>query len=149
MTEFRWYGNLAEVDVAATRAWYDKAENWGCTCGHCRNYLALADELPKELVDILSELGIPSVKATQVCEFYHENGKLFYELDFRVAGRMLEKAKEAARMPWGNFSCNDNAESFYPHSAQDFPTPCFELTVFIWLPWVLDEPIEGMPIVAE
>ena len=42
-----------EVDEPATRAWYAQAGDWGCECGHCRNFLALAKErrLPEELLN--------------------------------------------------------------------------------------------------
>ena len=44
MTRFSWFGYEAEVDEAATAAWYAQAEDWGCACGHCQNFLALARE---------------------------------------------------------------------------------------------------------
>ena len=74
MTEFAWHGYTVEVDGPATRAWYAQAEEWSCTCGHCRNFLALAKErrLPEELLEILDGLGIPPEKATYVCELYHD-----------------------------------------------------------------------------
>ena len=74
MTEFAWHGYTVEVDEPATRAWYAQAGDWGCDCGHCRNFLALAKErrLPEELLNILDGLGIPPEKATYVCELYHD-----------------------------------------------------------------------------
>ena len=74
MTHFSWYGYEVEVDEAATAGWYAQAEDWGCTCGHCRNFLALARErrLPEEILEILDALRIPPAKATYVCELYHD-----------------------------------------------------------------------------
>ena len=48
-------GGRGEVDLAATRSWYAQAEPWGCECGHCRNFLALARDrkLPKEMLALL------------------------------------------------------------------------------------------------
>ena len=39
-----FFGFQTEVDEAATRRWYAQAEPWGCRCGPCRNFLALARE---------------------------------------------------------------------------------------------------------
>ena len=60
MTELAWHGYTVEVDEPATRAWYAQAEEWSCTCGHCRNFLALAKErrLPEALLNILDGLGM-------------------------------------------------------------------------------------------
>ena len=74
MTRLSLWGYELEVDEQATRAWYAQAEEWGCTCGHCRNFLALARErkLPEEILHILDSLSIPAEKATYVCELYHD-----------------------------------------------------------------------------
>ena len=36
------FGYRVEVDMKATRDWYRNAGEWGCECGHCRNFLNLA-----------------------------------------------------------------------------------------------------------
>ena len=61
MKRLTWYGYTVEVDDQATRDWYAAAEDWGCDCGHCRNFLALARErrLPEEILDLLDSLSIP------------------------------------------------------------------------------------------
>ena len=96
MTRFSWYGYEAEVDMQATRDWYEKAEEWGCACGHCRNFLALARarKLPEEILAILDELSIPPEKATYVCELDDRDWKekgLLYEISWRVAGEVVKK----------------------------------------------------------
>lgn len=155
MTRFSWFGYEAEVDQAATAAWYARAEDWGCKCGHCRNFLALARErrLPAELLDILDSLSIPPEKATYVCELYHdetwaEKG-LLYQFSWRVAGEILAKpAGKVAGPDWGpnvDFSWGDLSlgHDEYPYGAPDFPAPHFDLGCTMYLPWVLDEPADG------
>lgn len=155
MTRFSWFGYEVEVDQAATAAWYARAEDWGCKCGHCQNFLALARErrLPAELLGILDSLSIPPEKATYVCELYHdetwaEKG-LLYQLSWRVAGEIL--AKPAGKVagphwgpnvdfPWGDLSLGHEG---YPYGATDFPMPHFDLGCTMYLPWVLDEPVDG------
>ena len=143
MTTFFWYGYTVEVDEQATRDWYAQAEDWGCTCGHCRNFLALAREkkLPEELLAILDRLSIPPEKCTELSELYDEDGKLLYDLHYRVAGRLAARPPEDAPRSENGLWCGD--QNFYPYGAKDFPEPCFDVGWTPWLPWVLDEPING------
>ena len=143
MKRLSWAGYTVEADGEATREWYAGAEEWGCDCGHCRNFLALAKErkLPEEILGCLDELGIPPEKCTELSELYDQDGKLPYDLHYRVAGRLLARPPEDAPRSENSLWCGD--EHFYPYGAEDFPEPCFDLCFSPWLPWVLDEPIDG------
>lgn len=153
MTHFSWYGYEVEVDEAATRNWYAQAEDWGCECGHCRNFLALARErrLPEEILEILDSLSIPPEKATYVCELYYEDDwaekGLLYQFSWRAAGKILAQPGEerggwgpVVKRPWGGLQLGHED---YPYGAPDFPEPHFDLEGGMYLPWVLDEPIDG------
>lgn len=61
LTEVRLGEYLAAMDRDATREWYEKAEGWSCSCGDCRNFLALARKrkLPEPVLSLLDSLGIP------------------------------------------------------------------------------------------
>ena len=154
MTEFAWHGYTVEVDGPATRAWYAQAEEWSCTCGHCRNFLALAKErrLPEALLNILDGLGIPPEKATYVCELYHDESwqekGLLYQLCWRVAGKITGRPAGAddgptwgprVEFPWGGLELGRETFPVEP----DFPEPNFDLNVSLYLPWVLDEHVDG------
>ena len=154
MTEFAWHGYTVEVDEPATRAWYAQAEEWSCTCGHCRNFLALAKErrLPEALLNILDGLGIPPEKATYVCELYHDESwqekGLLYQLCWRVAGKITGRPAGAddgptwgprVEFPWGGLELGRETFPVEP----DFPEPNFDLNVSLYLPWVLDEHVDG------
>ena len=39
MQELELFGYLVELDLEATRKWYSQTDAWGCSCGHCRNFL--------------------------------------------------------------------------------------------------------------
>lgn len=39
MKQHRFGKYIAEVDEEATKSWYAEADEWGCSCGHCRNFL--------------------------------------------------------------------------------------------------------------
>ena len=155
MTPFSWYGYEAQVDGQATRDYYEKAGEWDCPCGHCRNFLALARErrLPEELLAILDSLSIPPEKATYVCELcydkdWREKG-LLYEISWRVAGEVVKKpeGKENEGTPWGPPAWLRSCWLMLGHEtcpvAEGFPQPNFDLDVSLYLPWVLDEPLDG------
>lgn len=152
MTQFSWFGYEVEVDEAATAVWYAQAGEWGCECGSCRNFLALARErrLPEEILDILDRLHIPPEKATYVCQLYtdQERGPL-YQLSWRLAGSIAAKPEGKDAGPdwgpnvdfsWGGLRLGHEA---YPYGAPGFPEPCFDLEGDMFLPWVLDEPMGG------
>ena len=154
MTTFSWYGYTVAVDEQATKDYYAKAPDWDCPCGHCRNSLALARarQLPTELLAILDSLSVPPEKATYVCELYHtedwrEKG-LLYQFSWRLAGTILDKtAGEDSGPAWGPIVKFPWGEWVLGHEtcpvAEDFPQPHFDLDISLYLPWMLDEPIEG------
>ena len=154
MTPFSWYGYEAQVDGQATRDYYEKAGEWDCSCGHCRNFVALARErkLPEELLAILDSLSIPPEKATYVCELddrdWKEKGVL-YEISWRVAGEVVKKpeSNQNEGTPWGPPSWLRSRWLMLWHETFPvepvFPAPHFDLDVSLYLPWMLDEPVEG------
>ena len=155
MKRLTWHGYVVEVDGKATQDWYVRAEDWGCACGHCRNFLVLAKKrrLPEEILAILDSLSIPPEKATYVCELYHdehwrEKG-LLYEISWRVAGTVVQPPEERQNdgTAWGppvkfpTFQMMLGPE--YYNIEPEFPAPSFDLDISLYLPWVLDEPVEG------
>ena len=155
MTHFSWYGYTAEVDEGATADYYAKAPDWDCSCGHCRNFLALARarKLPAEILETLDELRIPPEKATYVCELcygedWREKG-LLYEVSWRVAGTVVKQpeSRENEGTKWGPPVRRPEFRLMLGHEVCPvepyFPEPNFDLDVSLYLPWILDEPMEG------
>ena len=154
MKRLTWYGYTVEVDGKATQNWYAGAEEWGCDCGHCRNFLALAKErrLPEEILNILDGLSIPPEKATYVCELYHDESwrekGLLYEISWRVAGTVTgQPGENQGNSAWGppvKFPAFQMMLGYERYNIEpEFPEPCFDLNISLYLPWVLDEPVEG------
>ena len=155
MTRLSWHGYEARVDLEATRSCYAQAPDWDCPCGHCRNFLALARgrKLPAEILKILDALEIPPEKATYVCELYHDRDwrekGLLYEISWRIAGSVVQtpesRGNEGAL--WGPPVQLPGFRLMLGHEScpvePDFPEPNFDLDVSLYLPWVLDEPVEG------
>ena len=137
MAKQHLFGSIVEVDEASTHRWYAAAEEWGCDCGDCRNFLALAHrrQLPAFVLEQLDKLGIPPEKATYVCQIYADRDGHHYQFSYRIAGNILggETATGAGRC------CHET----YPYGAPRFPEPHFDLEFWITLPWVLDEPKGG------
>jgi len=57
-----------EMDNEQTAQWYAYAEDWGCECVNCLNFLEVARRglLPPYIKNLLVELHIPPTKATYV-----------------------------------------------------------------------------------
>ena len=142
MTEYNFFGFQVEIDEVATRDWYAQANEWGCECGDCRNFLKQAREraLPAPVLEMLDGLGIPPEKATYVCMYYNNESGYHYQFSYRLAGNILsgdEMSKED--YDWGGGGCLHDP---YPYGAPGFPEPHFDLEFGVTLPWVLDKPRE-------
>ena len=138
MREIDLFGFRVEIDEAATKQWYDKADEWSCECGDCRHFVALAKkrELPQAVIEVLQTFGIVPEKATYVCEMYHDDAGLLYQFSYRLSGTILaepQKPEEKVRC------CHEP----YPYGAPDFPQPHFDLEFWVTLPWILHEPLNG------
>lgn len=139
MTSYDLFGYQVEIDKTATRAWYDTADEWGCECGHCRNFLELARSrmLPGPIVALLDSVDIPHEKATYVCELYTDNDGVHYQFSYRIAGVIRSEPRTEAGLRVDSGRC---CHETYPYGAPDFPEPHFDLEFYATLPWVLDEP---------
>ncbi len=135
MLECSYFGYRVEIDSAATKRWYAGAEDWGCECGDCRNFLAnaKAGKLPTEVNDALGTLGIPPCKATYVSELYEENGLHLYQFSYRIAGNILSAPEKAPPDDIGR-CCHEP----YPYGAPDFPEPHFDLEFYAKMPRIIE-----------
>ena len=72
MQKHNFWGYQVEIDEKATTDWYAQSSGWGCECGDCRNFLALAKRRAflAPIVETLDSLGIPLEKATYVGELF-------------------------------------------------------------------------------
>lgn len=120
-----------EIDLEPTLNWYRNAREWGCECGHCRNFLELARKrkLPARVMEVLDSLYIPPEKATYVCELYTDDAGIHYQFSYRIAGKIL-----SGQLGGGNARC---CHEPYPYSAPGFPEPHFDLEFYETLPWIV------------
>lgn len=124
-----------EIDKSATSVWYEATDHWGCECGHCRNFLRLAEmkKLPLHVTQMLDQLEIPAEKATYVCALHTDDRGILYQFSYRIAGNILDAPN---REDVEEVRC---CHEPYPYGAPNFPQPHFDLEFFAILPWVLDE----------
>ena len=80
MTEFVFGPYRLEVDVEATRAWYDRYGDatGGCDCAYCRNYAAVGS-LPSEVAALLRPLGLDLHKPGDIGEYGPRQGGRWYQ----------------------------------------------------------------------
>ena len=135
MKKSELFGYLVELDLEATQKWYSHAAAWGCSCGHCQNFLAHAksDTLPAWVTTVLGELKIPPEKATYVSELYTDEAGIHYQFSYRIAGMILAEPEQEKTT---NARC---CHEPYPYGAPNFPMPHFDLEFWITLPWLPDK----------
>ena len=135
MKKTEFFGYIVEVDMEATQNWYAQADSWGCSCGHCRNFLehAKRNALPEAVSAALKELDIPAEKATYVSELYTDEEGIHYQFSYRLSGTILaELSREKTIL---GRCCHEP----YPYGAPNFPEPYFDLEFWVTLHWILEE----------
>ena len=135
MQELELFGYLVELDLEATRKWYSQTDAWGCSCGHCRNFLehAKRNTLPGAVSAALKELDIPAEKATYVSELYTDKDGVHYQFSYRLARTNL--AAPSQEVTALGRCCHEP----YPYGAPGFPEPHFDLEFWVTLLWILEE----------
>ena len=135
MQKLDLFGYQVEFDADLTHTWYATAGEWGCECGHCRNFLKLAgnNALPPAIIETLEVLGIPPKKATYVGELYTDGDGIHYQFSYRLAGAILF-APDHEDPDHPGRCCHEP----YPYGAPDFPPRHFDLEFFAVLPWAAE-----------
>ena len=136
MKQFDLFGFQVELDEVAIKEWYDNADEWGCDCGDCRYFVALAKkrELPAVVLEILDQFGIASEKATYVCEMITEDYWILYQFSYRMVGNILKEREGKTPDLWKvEVRC---CHEPYPYGAPGFPEPHFDLEFWVRLPRV-------------
>jgi len=131
LTKCKLLGADVEIDMEKTEQWYAQAEDWGCECRGCTNFLEVVkrDLLPSHIKKHLEALHIPPSKATYVCLL---DGEHLYQFNYRIAGNILSNAEH-----WVDDGrcCHELGFS----DAPDFPEPHFDIEFYVALPWVLEQ----------
>ena len=135
MKKLTLFDYSVEVDLESTYNWYTQTNAWGCSCGHCRNFLEHAERntFPGTVSAALKELNIPPEKATYVSELYTDEDGVHYQFSYRLSGTIL--AALSQKVTGLGRCCHEP----YPYGAPNFPEPHFDLEFWVTLPWILEE----------
>ena len=139
MAEFVFGPYRLEVDVEATRNWYDLYGEpaGGCDCAYCRNYAAAVGILPPEVAAFLEPLGLDLHRPGDATEYGPAEGGRWYMPMWHLAGRLLEAGEgERTIAPGVTASFFTDTGPFL----KDFPRPFFQCGLSMILPWALAEP---------
>ena len=138
MTEFVLGSYRLQVDVEATRAWYDRygGAAGGCDCLYCKNFAAAVGALPPEVGRFLEPLGLDLHRPGDASECGPTEGGRLYLPIYHLAGRLLEEGKEQLELaPSVSAWFTTDTGPFL----RDFPEPFFQCCFSMTLPWVLEE----------
>ena len=96
MAEFVFGPYRLEVDVEATRAWYDRYGDatGGCDCAYCRNFAAAVKNLPPEVEEFLEPLDLSLRRPGDIDEYGPRPGGRWYMPMWHIAGRLTERGEE-------------------------------------------------------
>lgn len=138
---------IAQVDIEATRAAYDKRPQIQCECAGCRNYLRVVDNAPAELAEFLQSLGVDIHKPVEMTQYNVTSGEMAqYGGFFHLVGEYEGGAYPDIKPSDDDFTFHVGESTlFFSREVSmvedEFPRPVLQLEVFVWLPWVLEEAI--------
>lgn len=135
------------VDIEKTQAYYDAYPlPWvTCTCAGCRNFVQAAKLFPAEVQDFFAQLGVELEKPAETCWYPGTQTEARGDAWYHLCGKILDRIEPPGNRLFGEWL--DVTEKF--HAAfrpkcyalpDDFPQPCFQMDVYFWQPWVLEEP---------
>lgn len=138
MTEFVFGPYRLEVDVEATRNWYDLYGEpaGGCDCAYCRNFTAAVETLPPAVGEFLARLGLDLRRPGDASECGPVEGGRLYTPLWHLAGRLLEKGEEPILLAQGVNAWFTTGQGPF---LRNFPEPLFQCGLELTLPWVLAE----------
>lgn len=141
---------VLDIDVARTRAYYEAAQDFSCTCTGCRNFAQAVRYLPDEVKAFFERLGMDMKKPAEVFAIY-KNGdhSVYYGGFFHICGTILEGPNTLVQIDEKHStvdktavcSLSDVFEFYFQEECylldEQFPRPVFQMEVYMTLPWVL------------
>jgi len=134
MNEINALDWILQVDKLATTTHYETAATDLCDCAYCRNFVsAFPNRFPKELLEILYEIGIDPLKPfhiSEVCADKDNNHRYIGNYDF--IGKVVKRP-------------NERHQIGTPFNLDILGwTPKLNIQFSVTIPWVLNEEIESV-----
>ena len=131
-----------DVDVEATKCGYAQvpAENCGCGCSGCRNFLQAAAQMPEKARTLLTTMGVDPAKFVHISPMCALEGgaKLDYLGWYHLCGHIVKGMQGLV----DDQLCDGFSFSFTNQCQMadvDFPRPLIQMDFYAVLPWVLEE----------
>lgn len=149
MKEFVFGLYRLEVDVEATRAYYEAHPGpWiTCSCDGCRNFAREAGKLPQAVTDFFHTLGLDPEKPGELMYYQGTPETLSGGGWYHLVGRVAEgssKPGDDEVLPAGWYDLAEGFSVGFKTECDllpdDFPKPCFQMEFEHVMPWVLNEP---------
>jgi len=138
MTGFVFGPYRMEVDVEATRAWYERCGDTagGCDCLYCKNFAAAVGTLPPEVGKFLKTFGLDLRRPGDASECGPAGSGRLYLPIYHLMGRLLAKGEERLELAPGVFAWFTTDTGPF---LRNFPEPFFQCCLSMTLPWVLEK----------
>ena len=122
-----------DIDMARTMEYSSKEAADHCDCAYCRNFYAGVDKKFPDLRPFLAQFGIDIEAPDEMLPMIGD--ELLYDPTYKVFGSILQTGRYELQAGICNFVARtENPEADY------FLLDCYE----VCLPWILDEPLEGV-----
>lgn len=140
---------LVEIDVAKTRAFYERGIDV-CTCLDCQNFVAACQRLEQPVAHFFQQLGIQVTMPAHLSQFStaHPMKKLYIG-HYHLVGNLLEGERSNTSnwnptntMAIQNFIVGFSDEVTFV--SENVPEPVLQLDFEADICWVLDEQPEDM-----
>lgn len=120
--------------IQETRELYQtfEAALTSCNCLYCQNYITSIPTFPEWIHELAERTGIDLVKPAEIMQIDQQNERHQFLAIYHVVGESsLERYEEQGAIVF----IETEELDFVP---QLFPEPIVQLTVELWLPWVVD-----------
>ncbi|WP_315121991.1 hypothetical protein [uncultured Clostridium sp.] len=149
---------ILDINVEENQNYYrnERYVSEGCQCDGCQNYELAVERVSPEISKLFNQLGIDIKKPAEVYVNCSHNDILYYGGFYHMCGRIIK-----GESPWQIVSKTE--EFMSSHLAEDkmkcisnnfriafqeecllldenFPTPCIQMEILAYLPWVLEKP---------
>lgn len=146
---------IIDIDVEATRAYYDKhgvSVLEDCGCINCRNFYAVMSNPSDKVRNFFDSLGVDPLESPEATGYpYLESGLVYYNIVYHLVGTIIE-AEDTLTVATDRQSSHLKLECLHEidkdfnvgflckkdYVWNKFPDPCVQLEITAHLPWVLD-----------
>lgn len=147
MTEFAWGSYRLEIDVEATREYYEAHPlPWiTCDCAGCRNFVRAVKKLPPSVTGFFTVLGVAPEKPAEIYAIDQEEDPAIcsYGGFYHLKGALLAGLPAPGQCCGAWLPLADGfSAAFRPDCAllpEDFPRPPIQMEIEFRLPWLLEE----------